>query len=339
MIKRWFFIAVILFVGILIGWFSRYFYIHTIRNMQISQRTSNPTLRQKTSDPLVSPLLACTVSENKPSREFTPLKTVIQNVIDSKKTDDILIDISVYFRDLATGNWTGIGENKQYSPASLFKIPILIAYFKKAETDPSILQEQIQYQTNFPQDIPQIIKPVQTLTLGQFYAIDQLLKQMIVDSDNISEELLLSHLDMNYIQEVFSDLGLNPSIFSENADTMSAKSFSLFFRILYNATYLNRVMSEKTLELLTRSNFTKGITAGLPKNIKIAHKFGERTYVSPTTKTVIVRQLHECGIIYIPNKPYLLCVMTKGTDYEKLEDIMKSISHGVYTYMTSLTTK
>ena len=42
------------------------------------------------------------------------------------------------------------------------------------------------------------------------------------------------------------------------------------------------------------------------------------------------RQLHDCGIVYYSNHPYLLCVMTKDKTIENLADAIKDISHLVY---------
>ena len=37
-------------------------------------------------------------------------------------------------------------------------------------------------------------------------------------------------------------------------------------------------------------------------------------------------QLHDCGIVYYPQHPDLLCVMTKGPDFERLDDIIRGVS-------------
>ena len=109
---------------------------------------------------------------------------------------------------------------------------------------------------------------------------------------------------------------------------MSVKTYAYFFRILYNATYLGHTYSEKALELLNNREFPDGIVAGVPENIPVAHKFGERTVESPEG-IVTTEELHDCGIVYYPSKPYILCVMTKGTDIASLKEIIKTISKTV----------
>ena len=43
-----------------------------------------------------------------------------------------------------------------------------------------------------------------------------------------------------------------------------------------------------------------------------------------------IKQLHDCGIVYYPKHPYLLCVMTRGDSFEYLDDTIRDISHLVY---------
>jgi hypothetical protein len=72
------------------------------------------------------------------------------------------------------------------------------------------------------------------------------------------------------------------------------------------------------------------LAAGLPKNLEISHKFGERQ-IGVTGE----KQLHDCGIIYVPSHPYLLCIMNRGNDFKKMADFIKNISSFVYQQVLS----
>jgi hypothetical protein len=41
-------------------------------------------------------------------------------------------------------------------------------------------------------------------------------------------------------------------------------------------------------------------------------------------------QLHDCGIVYYPKRPYILCVMTRGEKMDVLPKVIKEISTEVY---------
>jgi hypothetical protein len=61
----------------------------------------------------------------------------------------------------------------------------------------------------------------------------------------------------------------------------------------------------------------------------VAHKFGEMSAPDGTV------QLNDCGIVYKPDQPYLICVMTKGTNYDSLVTVISHISNMVYTSVAS----
>lgn len=155
---------------------------------------------------------------------------------------------------------------------------------------------------------------------------------MIVHSDNNAMQLLWQDLDQNILSEIFTDLGLGAPVQNATASTMSVKTYSYFFRLLYNASYLNREMSEKALTLLSQTTFREGIAGGVSQDIPMAHKFGERTVVAPNNGPVQYRELHDCGIVYHPDHPYLLCIMTKGLSFSKLSQIMRDISSSTFSY-------
>jgi len=109
---------------------------------------------------------------------------------------------------------------------------------------------------------------------------------------------------------------------------MNVVDYAAFFEILYNATYLNKEMSEKALAILTKSTFNYGLVGGVPIGVEVAHKFGERIFEE-------YKQLHDCGIIYKENNPYLLCIMTRGDmmegdNFNDLAMVIKKISEQVY---------
>ncbi len=41
-------------------------------------------------------------------------------------------------------------------------------------------------------------------------------------------------------------------------------------------------------------------------------------------------QLHDCGIVYYPEHPYVLCLMTRGYNWDKLKEVLHQASNIVY---------
>jgi beta-lactamase class A len=270
-----------------------------------------------------SPLLDCNSFGGPFALRADSMKQKAEDIINQELGSKFLDHVSVYFRDLSNGPTMGIDEEEEFTPASLLKVPLLIAYFKKAETDPAILKEKITFTTPAGDAVNQNIKPSKQLKEGNEYEAEELIERMIINSDNESANLLLENIDQDFLNKTYTDLGIEIPGTSGSENFMTVKQYASFFRILYNASYLNRGMSEKALSLLSQSEYSNGLKVGIPGDVQIAHKFGERVLGSSF-------QLHDCGIIYKGSTPYILCLMSRGQDFSELERIIQSISRMVY---------
>lgn len=235
--------------------------------------------------------------------------------------------ISIYLKDLNSGGWIGVNEEEEFTPASLLKLPLMIAAYKVAESTPGYLERSIVYEKE-PSEVEQITMPTQSLEEGKEYTLEELIRRVIIYSDNAALQAIEKLIDYPDVEKVYDDLGVKNPYEYEMIDLMTVKSYASFFRILYNASYLNKDMSTKALKLLSETNYDKGISAGIPNNIQIADKFGEREYTGGFPYEN--KQLHNCGVIYHPTKPYILCVMTRGGNFEALQNTLKEVSNIVY---------
>lgn len=273
----------------------------------------------------INPLLECDQANFSTDHNLNHIKDDLQALIDQYLAKNSLTAASVYYRNLNNGPWFGINETALFSPASLIKVPLLITYLKQADTDPSILQQKLLYQKQ--PDIPQDIEPEITLTDNQSYSIDDLLHQMIVYSDNQAYNVLFNHINNQQLVNTYRDLGIDLSraFVDPNGNIISVKDYASFYRILYNSSYLSKTMSEKALKLLSQTTFKDGLDKQLPPSLITSHKYGERFYQSTGEK-----QLHDCGIVYVPGNPYLVCIMTRGTDFTQLETVIQNLSATIY---------
>jgi beta-lactamase class A len=274
----------------------------------------------------INPLLECEVDNSSSilkSAELKIKKTIQDDIID--KNPDA--EVALYYRDLKNGPAFGINEQSQYSPASLLKVPLMIAYYKYSESEPDIFKKEILFDEASP-EFSQNFKPGKNIELGKSYTVEQLIESMIRYSDNEATNLLFQNINSNNLNSIFSDLGISAPDMYNPDNSISVKDYASFFRILYNASYLNRIASEQTLNLLSMVEYKDGLAAGVPAEMMIAHKFGERE--SRAENGQIIRQLHDCGIVYHPSRPYLLCVMTRGKNFDNLTNIVSGVSNIIY---------
>lgn len=279
----------------------------------------------------INPLLECDAASFSTDIELDRLKSQLQTYILHQVNDQKTTFVSVYYRDLNDGPWFGINTAELFSPSSLIKVPLMMAYLKESESNPGILDKiLLNTQTYDPTSVN--VQPEVTLVPNQKYTVRELISRMIIYSDNLAYNLLNNNMDAQKVIKVYSDLGVDISRGNSDPDgnIITVKSYASFYRILFNASYLDQDISELALNLLSQTKFTQGLVAGVPQNIVVTHKFGERRYLDTGQK-----QLHDCGIVYLPASPYLICVMTRGQNFNDLIGIIRDISGITYKYITT----
>ncbi len=276
----------------------------------------------------IDPLLAYIIPSATQEEKFISLKNTLTKFIDSQKQKG-LSGASVYISDLNRGRWIGVNENEEYNPASMLKVVIMVIYFKDTEKNSALLEKNLLY----TKDLNNLLEKDQfnsqsSLRVGNWYSIDYLIDKMIVDSDNGAEFTLLQNINQKSLESIYIALSIQSPEKVDGSFVISPRTYSLFFRIIYSATYLDKDLSEKALSILSKTTFQDGIVAGLPESMTVSHKFGE--YVNIENNQIKNIELHDCGIVYYPSYPYLLCIMTKGNNLDQLKSTIKEISSTVY---------
>jgi beta-lactamase class A len=261
---------------------------------------------------------------------FTSLKGSINNIIGELKSKGEMNTASVYVRLFGKAEWLSINEETKYQPGSLFKVPLLITYLRLEEKTPGVLQKKLMF-SNITAEAKQFKQEFMKnqIQQGQSYTVKELLKYMIMHSDNNATMLLFNNIPTSEFEKTFTDLGLDKNM-TKSEGVVSAKEYSRFWIILYNGSYLNFDNSEYALSLLSQSDFDQGMMKGIPKNIMVAHKFGEK---GNTTSHC----LHETGIVYAGTIPYLVTIMTEGNNQSTLADCLQKISGTIYSNIESFT--
>lgn len=301
------------------GWYSHGWY-HSRYDQKVSRRVHLQGFRY------TSPLLDVELPEGyRVDREPLPFKYKFKDYVQHQIATGQLRNMSIYYRDLSDGPWFGINEKVEFSAASIMKVPVMIAWLKRAEKAPRLLESKLLFAGKQDMNQYETIKPQHSIVPGRKYSIEELLRYMLQYSDNNAMAVLYYGLSQQELGEVLDGMDVNNRP-GENGNLISSHSYSGFFRILYNVAYLNREMSEKALQLLSFQDFSQGIVAGLPKGVKVASKFGECV----TGARGEIKQLHEFGIVYHPKGPYIIGVMTEGNDFNRQAEIIRTVSAMLY---------
>jgi beta-lactamase class A len=319
---RWIIIAgVFLGVGFVLGYAVR---------STISQKEAKHSYVQRREglNRHINPLLECDIADNVlRNTELIPFRDKIADFLDNRMDKRWASSVSVYFRELNDGMWFSISESEKFIPASLRKVPLMIAILKQAERhkETKLLERLVTFDLTSDYNAAQNIKPSHSLQPGEKYRVDDLITRMIIYSDNNAFTLLTKIVDAAELDYVYATLSIQNPRSLKDDDYLSVHTYASFFRVLYNATYLSKEASEWALNLLTKTEFKAGIDSGVPPGIEVAQKFGEKS--DSSTGTV---QLHDCGIVYYPKHPYLICIMSKGPNFEFLDNAIVEISRMVF---------
>ncbi len=283
----------------------------------------------------IKPNINCDVSDQK-AASLSDLQDRLRVLTEGYKNIGKAKRIGIFVRDLTSNRFAGVNDNDVFYMASFLKIPVLIGGYKLAEVEPRILDQEIQYDGTPNLYDTQIIKPKEQLVAGTKYTIRELMHRAIVYSDNTAAQLLFNYYPSEFIDRILQALGIQitrPT--NENENLITARTYAGVFRMLYNSSYLTEEYSNSALKTLSQSTFSNGATAKLPSSVVVAHKFAERTGVDPQNPAQIIRQVHECGIVYAKDgkEPYSFCILTEGDDYTDLEEVLQDTSLDIYNAM------
>lgn len=281
--------------------------------------------------PLINPEIDCQTTDSM-SDQIEALRKETLDVVQTAIKEKRIKRASVFYRDLDTKRWFGIDHHAEYYPGSLVKLPLAMGFYKMAELRPDVLLQSltISEDATVDENTDQHYPPRDPLQSGSPYLVEEMIRHMLVYSDNAPFKSLMNY-GAAFIEKAFNDLGVNEVRQGDEIVgwTSSVSTYAGALRSLYNASYLQSASSNVILDLLSQSTFTQGIVAGLPQGIKVAHKFGEGTGTDERGK-LVTYTLNDCGVIYKPEKPFILCIMTEGLDFSQMEAVIQSVAKVTY---------
>ncbi len=230
-------------------------------------------------------------------------------------------NVSIYFEYLKTGANIAVQKDAQFWPASLLKLPVAMAVAKMVENgawdwdDTLALQEE---------DRDGEFGTLYKLPAGTKLTVEELVRRMLIDSDNTAYRLLFRKVGAEQISNIYTHVGLT-KFFSDEGE-ISAKRYSVLLRALYTSSYLKPANSEKLLSFLAETPFREYLGSGMPASVRFSHKLG----LNDSQGVVL-----DSGIVYVPNRPYLLTVMVRTRDLEYAKKVMKEVSQLSYDYISS----
>ncbi len=251
---------------------------------------------------------------------FTQLREVMKERYTSRN-----LPAGVYFEYLPTGASIGVNDQLEVKIGSLSKVPAVMAVFNQLEKgalnmDTELTIEQDNLDSNFGD--------LWKKGAGTKLTINEAVALTLKKSDNTAAGILLKALPSGALTDVFDQLDL-PKTRTGPFPVMSPKSYASVFRSLYLATYLSRDNSNLILQELSQTDFKDKLPAGVDPSVKVSHKIG--VYQVGDKENVY----GDCGVVYVPLRPYMLCVMIAAEEAVAREEIV-AYSKMVYSFVSQV---
>lgn len=238
--------------------------------------------------------------------------------------------VGVTIKDLKTGEEIFINADEIFPQASSIKIHILAELYRQAEqgkfrlTDVLPLPEKVRVGGSGV--LNELGKQGVSMSIRDYAVL------MIVLSDNTATNLLIDLVGMENVNKSLRAMGatktklqrvmMDIKAAAEGRENIATPNeVMMVLEKLYKGEIVNKAASDDMLSIL-RKEKSGAIKAGLPPNVEIANKEGEVEGIRC-----------DVGIVYLPEAPYLICVMTKLL--AKDEDgpkIISEISRAAYAY-------
>lgn len=227
-----------------------------------------------------------------------------------------------YFEYLPTGTSININGTNEFHAASLFKLPVVMAYYHSRERfnskdDPEITLTKEMIDNQFGD----------LWKKGPGYKLktSEAVRLALTESDNTAARSLVPLIDKSDFEAVYQGLDIDLQSDNEGA-ILSAKSYSSILKALYFSAALDKDSSEEILDTLTKTKFPDKLAAGVPTDVLVSHKIGD--YNDDQGNEAFM----DCGIVYVPRRPYILCMLSVGNE-QIARERMQAISKTIYSYI------
>lgn len=250
---------------------------------------------------------------------------------DLKTIDDQLDGVmGLAVKDLTSGEEFFINPDEVMPQASSIKITVLAELYRQAQAGKVKLTDEYVVRK---EDVVPGSDIMLGLTAGLTrVTLRDLATFMVAVSDNSATNVLIDRVGIENVNSTLESLGLHTTRLrrkmmdlkaaSEGRENVSSpREMMTLLETIYRGKLLNKEMTDDYIKVLS-THKESALLQGLPDDAVAASKPGELEAVR-----------NDSGIIFVKNRPYILCVMTTYLRDEKEgQAAIRKISGLTYSY-------
>jgi beta-lactamase class A len=256
------------------------------------------------------------IEGNKERLELQKKKDAVLNSF-NEKVKNLTGVYGLYVIDLNTGFSYGINENEEFEPASLIKLPVMVAMY--IENEEGRLSLEVKYKLR-NEDKVGGAGSLYSKPEGYEITYKDLIRIMGKQSDNTAFNIARYTLGEETINRTLEKIGMQNTRLSENKTT--PEDIGRFFEELWNGNIIRDDHKDELLGYLTDTLYEEWIAAGVPVGVRVAHKFGREVNV-----------VNDAGIVY-SQKPFVIVLLSEGVVEKEADSIFPELTKLVYEVHT-----
>jgi beta-lactamase class A len=244
--------------------------------------------------------------------------------------DDYKGTAGVYVQDLKGGWGYGVNPDETFFGASVMKIPLMVAVFRKIDEGEFSLSDSFPTEQG---DWAGGAGWLQWEEAGTSHTVQDYLWMMMTQSDNVAANALLRLVGgTGYVNEVSDSLGASDTFLYQKITSERAAVPSLDNRTTPRdmATILGKVYAgeaaspescQKMIDIMNQNELQSSLKEGLPKDVDVVKKGGW-----------LYKVYDEAGIVWHEDRPYAIGIFSKhgSEDVEVGKALLRGISKAAY---------
>jgi len=272
--------------------------------------------------------------------------SLYRNVLKIKKEHD-LEGLGIAFYDAQTTIQWAYNGDQYFHAASTMKLAVLLGVFRQVERGELTLDAAVHVRNRFTSivnrepfmlDLSRDADPDVYGHLGRTLTIRELAYWMITKSSNLATNLLVDVVGIPTIEQALDELDIDGVRILRGVEDQAAFEAGLnnevtangllkLLRLVAEEKAYSKKSSEEMLNVLFEQQYRSGIPAGLPKEIRVAHKTGNISTVH-----------HDAGIVFVEGrKPYVLVILTQFRAETGRGTAVADVSRDIYNTIADMT--
>ena len=240
--------------------------------------------------------------------------------------------VGLCFIDLKTGLELEINGRDAFPAASVAKVPVMIAAFHLAEIGQTDLNNKIKFEDKYKLGGSGVL---QWMKAGNEYTLWNLVRLMIVLSDNTATKMVVDHLGLEAINNYLLEIGIiqtkivDDTMLNEppapNINHTTPEDMARIMVMIKQSIIFRKDSSKEMIGFMKNQRYHWGIWRGIGPGAYVADKTG-----------VVGGVLNDAGIVYSPYGQYVLSIFTKTFQHNhEARLIINNASKIIYDFYAS----